>query len=839
MHPRLDLERRREQAGRLRGVGLPEGPGPVRQPLGAPRRPDTRTLGRAARDRRAARPPGKDQPEGGRRSQDCGAGEPPPEAGGPRPGALASEQPIEIVPEILGAGISHGDPLLQACADDPLDVSRHVRAEPRESGRLGEEDPTHHGRGGLPLEGRSPGQDLVEHAPQAPDVRRGRERRDFPASLLGGHVGRGPEGLAGPREPRAGRDRLGQPEVRQEGPDAVLPADADPRGPRLSSEVHGVVSLTAGEPLHSRPVRDLLGLAPYFRRHAGALSAGLAAAVVADLFALLPPLVLARAVDAVAGRAPAEDVLGILARSAAGLLALVAVAGTATWAARRLLLGTSRLVERELQTEVFARLLRLPAATHERLRTGDVFARLTSDLSAVRDVLGPGLMHATEAVTYALVATALMLATSPRLTLYALAPLPFLAVASAWSGTVTHRLSRVSQEAYGAVAQRAATGFAAIRVIAAFRREEAERAAFCTLDETYARTSLQLARVRALYLPVVAGLPGLAVAGILWAGGREVMDGRLGYGALAAFVWYVLKMVSPLVAFGWVVTLGERGAASFGRLRELLAEPPEEAGGPPPAAPTPVRGLLEWRGVTLGRGTGPATVPVLRDLALRVEPGAFVAVVGPVGAGKSTLLATVPRLVEPPRGTVFFDGRDVRDWPLAHLRAAAGLVAQDPFLFGVSVRENIALARPSASPEEVARAAEEAGLGPDLAAWPDGIGTVVGERGVTVSGGQRQRIALARALLADPPALLLDDVFSSLDAETAAGVLARIRERRRGRTTLLATHRLQAAAAADEVVVLVEGRVADRGPHATLVARPGPYARMIERARIEEEVEAR
>ena len=412
--------------------------------------------------------------------------------------------------------------------------------------------------------------------------------------------------------------------------------------------------------------KSLRGLEPYLRRYRGPLLGGIACAVGTDLLALWPPWLAGRGVDAVREGAAPGALLGI----AAVLLAAVAVSGCFAWAMRRLMTGTSRHVEYDLQHDLYVHLLRLPPSTHDRLRGGDLMSRLTNDLAAVRDVLGPGLMWAVQMCTQTLLVAGLMVWVSPWLSVYALAPLPVLWLVTVWASRGTHDTSLAAQAALASLSHRATVAFGGIRVVQAFRREDAERAAFGGLDRAYVDANLAQARVRALFMPALVALPGLSVGALLWAGATELWAGRVSLGDLLAFLLYVRMLVRPMLYLGWTVTIHQRGAASLERVREVLGERPEDPGGA--VVPASVAGRLQWRSAAVGYREG---APVLRDCTLAVAPGEFVAVVGPIGAGKSSLLQTLPRLLDPPPGQVFVDGVDVRAWPVERLRAAIGYVA--------------------------------------------------------------------------------------------------------------------------------------------------------------------
>ncbi len=569
----------------------------------------------------------------------------------------------------------------------------------------------------------------------------------------------------------------------------------------------------------------------YFTRRPGTYALGLGAMLLSTFLFLAIPRVVRAVLDDLA----AGVTQGKLARSAAVILALAAADAVCYFWVRRILIGASRDVEFEMREDLFAHLLRLPPRWYRRNRVGDVMSRAVNDLSAVRMMIGPGIMQAANTVVVGTVALVLMVLVSPLLTLVALAVLPLVAVATQVMGRITHRRFTAIQELFSEISASAQECFNGVRLVRAFAREASEEERFDRQNRDFRRQNLRLARLNALFFPFLQALIGCGFALVLWVGGRQILDGKLTVARYVEFNLYMLELVWPAIALGWVVNLWQRGTASWKRMVELWkAEPlPEEdaaaAGGTVPT------GALEVRGLTFGYDGAP---PVLHDVSFRVEEGETVAVVGRTGAGKSTLLSLLLRLDEPPAGTVLVGGRDVRELPLPLLRRTLVPVPQETFLFSDTLAANVALGAPGASREEIEAAARAAGLGPDLASFPSGLDTIVGERGITLSGGQKQRTALARALLTPAPFLVLDDAFSSVDTETEARILRGLREAARERTVVLVSHRLSTIQHADRIVVLDAGRVAEVGTHQELLARGGLYAALAERQRLEEEVEA-
>jgi ATP-binding cassette subfamily B protein len=477
-------------------------------------------------------------------------------------------------------------------------------------------------------------------------------------------------------------------------------------------------------------------------------------------------------------------------------------------------------------------------------------ARATNDLNAVRMLVGPGIMYTANTVVFTAGALAFMLSISPRLTIFAFAPLPIVSIVVQYFGRKIHERFERIQAMFSDISARAQENFSAARLIRAYVQERAEIESFESDNTEYIARSLKLVRLMGMLWPTLETLLGVAIVIVLWVGGREVLLHRISVGSFVAFNTYMVQLTWPVISLGWVINIFQRGTASMGRIESILAERSEitDAGVHKAEIPTEVRGEIEFRdlsfhyGRTLlaaerGMGHVHGDENVLKNVNLRVPAGTSLAIVGPTGSGKSTLVSLIPRIYDAAAGSVLIDGRPIREFPLELLRRNIGFVPQETFLFSDSIRENIAFGTDNATIEDVRRAAEAASIAAEIESFPDGYDTLVGERGLTLSGGQKQRTAIARALIRNPRILVLDDALASVDTQTEDRILNHLREIMAGRTTIFISHRVSTVRNADRIAVLHNGLIVEYGTHDELIERNGYYTELYNKQLLEEELE--
>jgi ATP-binding cassette, subfamily B, multidrug efflux pump len=596
--------------------------------------------------------------------------------------------------------------------------------------------------------------------------------------------------------------------------------------------------------------KNLRPLVPYLKRYRSGLFWGGLCVLFNNGVWILFPQVIGRAVDALSHGVTRQKLLTYSLL----ILTIALIKGVFQFLTRWVVIGISRDIEFDLRNDLFAHLERLSYSYYQRNRTGDIMARATNDLNAVRMLLGPAIMYSANTIVFTAGALAFMLAISPKLTLYAFLPLPIASIVIQYFGRRIHERFERIQAMFSDISARAQENFSGARVIRAYVQEQAEISAFENANQEYIRRSLGLVRLMGMLWPTLELMLGAAVVIVLWLGGREVLLGKISVGKFVTFNTYMVQLTWPVIALGWVINIFQRGTASLVRINEILSQQPEivdesalafanGATGVPPVPPgedarlsTNIQGEIEFRNLNFAY-TGTS---VLKDINLRIPAGSSLAIVGPTGSGKTTLVNLIPRIYDAEPGNVLIDGRPIREFPLDSLRRHIGFVPQETFLFSDTIRENIAFGIAQEDGEarldDIKAAAEAANIAQDIESFSEGYNTTVGERGITLSGGQKQRTAIARALLRSPRILILDDALSSVDTHTEDKILNHLREIMRGRTTIFISHRVSTVRNADAIAVLHQGRIVEIGTHDQLIARNGYYTDLYNKQLLEEEL---
>ena len=605
--------------------------------------------------------------------------------------------------------------------------------------------------------------------------------------------------------------------------------------------------------------KRLRPLLPYLSRYRGGLALGTVCVLLTQGIAVQAPRVIQRLIDGLAKQTSRRT----LATYAALFVGIYLVKGIFQFLTRWVVIGISRDIEFDLRNDLFAHLELLSHSYYQRNRTGDIMARSTNDLNAVRNLLGPAVMYSANTIAITVFALFYMVKLSPKLTLFAFLPLPIASIVIQYFGRRIHERFERIQAMFSDISARAQENFSGARVIRAYVQEEAEIAAFEQANLEYIRRSLGLARLMGMLWPTLELMLGAAIVIVLWSGGREVLQGKMSVGQFVAFLQYLGLLMWPVIALGWVINIFQRGTASLGRINEIFQAKPEIADEAASSyelratskpldpiaveiaqsselvarssrleAPSSLVGEIEFCNLNFAyNGT-----PILHDVNLRIPAGSSLAIVGPTGSGKTTLVNLIPRIYDAAPGAVLIDGRPIREFPLETLRHNIGFVPQETFLFSDTIRENIAFGVAEASLDAIESAARAANIAHDIESFPEQYNTMVGERGITLSGGQKQRTAIARALMRSPRILILDDALASVDTHTEDSILNHLRDVMHGRTTIFISHRVSTVRNADRIAVLHQGRVVELGTHDQLLAQNGYYTDLYNKQLLEEEL---
>ncbi len=575
-------------------------------------------------------------------------------------------------------------------------------------------------------------------------------------------------------------------------------------------------------------------LLPILRKYKGYLWFGAIVTVFANSLMLVTPYLTKLAFDAISAKKPAS----LIFKYAALMVILALAAGIFRFAMRRSIIWASRKAEYDLRNLLFTKLLSLDQTYYNNTRTGDLMAHATNDIEAVRMLIGPAIMNIFNTFVSLFVAIGFMITLSAKLTMMTVVPMVFLAIAVNRLGTLVHKRFLKIQAHFAYLTSLAQENLAGVRVIKAYRREQSEIDRFAAQSRKYVDLNLHMLRISGAFRPLIFMIAGFVMLVVLYMGGRDVAAKTITLGTLVAFFGYMGWLIWPMMALGWVISLYQRGTASLDRINKILnteSNITDPKGGDD--SRIDVKGKIEFRNLTFAYPGTDESKPILEDINLTIEPGTRLGIIGPTGSGKTTLVSLIPRLYPTKPGQLFIDDIDITLWPLSALRHAVGFVPQETFLFSDTLAANINYSTDQSINEGVADAARLAAIHSDIEQFPDQYDTILGERGITLSGGQKQRTALARAIMKDPAVLILDDATSSVDTETEETIFANLEKVLPGRTSIIISHRVSSIQESDHIVYIDNGRIAEQGSHAELMALNGSYAALYRRQLMEEQLE--